>query len=361
MNSLSRRVRLAARDLLWGPRVVSVGITGRSSMDSLVVPGHEIAVPTSPGSGASSIARYSERRAYMLHNVRVQPALGLVFAGRRTLIRESVFSEPRLRRTLQSFHGWVSRDSGTPLAGISTAVDCWPWENYYHWFVDVLPRVLALHREPFVSLPRITLLSRELPAEWEPVLRQMLPPNVEMRWIERGAVFRPERFILLPYLSGDCDGYLPPAYLARFHAAVEELFGLELHGRRTKRILVSRSQAQKRRLINEDELLEALRPLDFERHVLEALSLREQVTLFARAELVVAPHGAGLTNLLYAPGARGVVEIFATRTSQHLRHYRMLAAALGIPYTAIRRNEEQKDHDVHVDPDEVVARVQAAG
>lgn len=356
MNRLRRRVRLAARELLFRPRIASLGSTGRSSLDSLVVPGHEMVLP---GSGAGSISWYSERRAYMLHDVRVQPALGLVFAGRRTLIRESVFSEPRLRRTLESYHGWGSRDVGTPLAGISTAVDCWPWENYYHWFVDVLPRVLALHREPFVSLPRITLLSRELPAEWEPVLRRMLPPNVEMRRIERDEVFRPERFILLPYLSSDCDGYLPRAYLAHFHAAAEELFGIELHGRRTKRILVSRSEAQKRRLINEDELLEALVPFGFERQVLEALPLREQATLFARTELVVAPHGAGLTNLLYAPGARGVVEIFATRTSQHLRHYRMLAAALEIPYTAVRRNAKHKNDDVRVDPDEVVARVRA--
>jgi capsular polysaccharide biosynthesis protein len=41
------------------------------------------------------------------------------------------------------------------------------------------------------------------------------------------------------------------------------------------------------------------------------LSPEEQVRTFAEAECVVGVHGAGLTNLAFAPAGAGVVELFA--------------------------------------------------
>ncbi|MDG1486875.1 MAG: glycosyltransferase family 61 protein, partial [SAR324 cluster bacterium] len=48
---------------------------------------------------------------------------------------------------------------------------------------------------------------------------------------------------------------------------------------------------------------------------LEQLSIREQVQLFRSASHVIAAHGAGLTNVIFAPAAVKILEIRPLRTS----------------------------------------------
>jgi hypothetical protein len=76
-----------------------------------------------------------------------------------------------------------------------------------------------------------------------------------------------------------------------------------------RRVLVSRSQASHRRLLNEDECAAALRDLGVELLVTDAMSLSEEVALFRSAELVVGAHGAGLTNIVFAPEGAALVEL----------------------------------------------------
>jgi capsular polysaccharide biosynthesis protein len=51
-------------------------------------------------------------------------------------------------------------------------------------------------------------------------------------------------------------------------------------------------------------MLQPIRP-----HGLESLSVYEQICLFREAQFVVAPHGAGLTNLAYARPGCFVLEL----------------------------------------------------
>jgi capsular polysaccharide biosynthesis protein len=69
------------------------------------------------------------------------------------------------------------------------------------------------------------------------------------------------------------------------------------------RLVVSRAKTRSRRVVNEADLLARLEPLGFRPVYLEDLPLVEQITLFARAEAIVASTGAGLVNLIHArPG-----------------------------------------------------------
>lgn len=47
----------------------------------------------------------------------------------------------------------------------------------------------------------------------------------------------------------------------------------------------------------------------FERLVLSDMAVPDLVSAFANAEMVVSPHGSGLTNILFAPRDAQVVEI----------------------------------------------------
>lgn len=79
---------------------------------------------------------------------------------------------------------------------------------------------------------------------------------------------------------------------------------------KNERIYISRSLANSRKIINTTEVETILQEYNFRSYSLEELSFREQVTLFAKAEAVVAPHGAGLTNLMFAQPGTFVLELF---------------------------------------------------
>lgn len=75
-----------------------------------------------------------------------------------------------------------------------------------------------------------------------------------------------------------------------------------------RKLYLSRAGTTRRRLSNEAEVVAALEPLGYEIIRPEAMSVREQLTLFAQASHIVGATGAALTNMIYAPrGAQVVV------------------------------------------------------
>lgn len=63
-------------------------------------------------------------------------------------------------------------------------------------------------------------------------------------------------------------------------------------------------------VLNEAALIELLKNYNFECIDTDALDFEQQVMTFARAEAVVAPHGAALSNLLFSPPGCRVLEFF---------------------------------------------------
>ena len=90
------------------------------------------------------------------------------------------------------------------------------------------------------------------------------------------------------------------------------------------RIYVSRRDTLNRRLVNEEELFSELRKRGFSRIVPGEMSVPEQVTAFANASVIVGPHGAGLTNMIFSPPAASVVEI-CSELIAHMNDFRFIA------------------------------------
>jgi capsular polysaccharide biosynthesis protein len=100
-----------------------------------------------------------------------------------------------------------------------------------------------------------------------------------------------------------------------------------------ERLYISRRKAPDRRMANEAELEERLQELGFSIIQAEDLSLMAQASTFARATCVVAPHGAGLTNLIHCPAATKVVEVFSSQYVNGV--FALLAADCDLAYTPI--------------------------
>lgn len=108
-----------------------------------------------------------------------------------------------------------------------------------------------------------------------------------------------------------------------------------------KRLFVSRVDANKRNIVNRDEVLDALSHFDIDVIIPGKLSYSEQVTVFSRAELIVGPHGAGLTNIMYSQEAT-VVELLIEDIKN--KHYYVLSNLSNLQYDYVwceRQKDEQ--------------------
>ncbi|NER07336.1 MAG: glycosyltransferase family 61 protein, partial [Okeania sp. SIO3C4] len=95
-----------------------------------------------------------------------------------------------------------------------------------------------------------------------------------------------------------------------------------------------RKLASWRRVVNEDEVVSFLAKFGFISITLESLTVAEQAALMSKVKVIVAPHGAGLTNLVFCNSESKVIEIFSPKyinsiywkisSFYHLSHYYLI-------------------------------------
>jgi hypothetical protein len=100
-----------------------------------------------------------------------------------------------------------------------------------------------------------------------------------------------------------------------------------------RKIYISRKDAPRRRMINEAQMTERLKGLGFEVRQLEGMTIAEQQKLFGSARVVVAEHGAALTNIVWCPANATVVDIHPTVPAMPC--FKILAESRGVRYIPI--------------------------
>lgn len=196
--------------------------------------------------------------------------------------------------------------------------------NHYHWLFDVLPRLHLLARW------RPVIERYAVPAGLSPAQRdslQLLGIRADqLLELHPGERIRCQH-LYLPSLPGSEGCYAPWA-----RAFLQSAFTTAAAGTRGagERLLVRRGPRAPRPVRNEAELIASLTPLGFTVVALEEHSLLEQIAIFRDARIIVAAHGAGLANLIFARRA-ALLELFSR---DYLRPdcYFTLARQMGLRY-----------------------------
>ncbi|NJO47155.1 MAG: DUF563 domain-containing protein [Oscillatoriales cyanobacterium RM2_1_1] len=97
-----------------------------------------------------------------------------------------------------------------------------------------------------------------------------------------------------------------------------------------EKIYISRSLTSKRRVINEIEVVHSLEKYGFKKVNLEPLSVRQQICCLANARVIVAPHGGGLTSLIFCQPGTLLVEFLAATWPSEC--YWLLSNACNLEY-----------------------------
>jgi capsular polysaccharide biosynthesis protein len=194
------------------------------------------------------------------------------------------------------------------------------YDNYFHWMYDVVARSMLAEAIGPGAAPLFGIFR----TSFHPSTMDLLGPSgTPRRGLGTGVSLEVEELLYVPGPTG----FEPhPCILPVF----DRLLANAGAGKPpTRRLYVSRANDERRKLLNEREVLALLAMHGFETVQLDGLDVRAQVLLFAEASHIVAPHGAGLTNLLFCPPGTTVLELLPSnyvnwcfRRTAALRHLR---------------------------------------
>ena len=121
----------------------------------------------------------------------------------------------------------------------------------------------------------------------------------------------------------------------------------------SEKIFISRSKANRRKITNEKEVIELVNKYGFKVFNMEDLQIVEQINLFNKAKVVIAPHGAGISNIVYCSNPFKLLEIFPENYFDS--SYRILAQVLKCEYhyyiakCPINSNKHPQKEDLYID------------
>ena len=182
-------------------------------------------------------------------------------------------------------------------------------ETYFHWLTEVIPRVEILRKALSNKIENIDLFIVN-PADKLPIIIESLSllgiPLNKLIFADIDTHIQPERFII-PSLPGSTGN--PPAWALKFLR--ESFLNHKSEIEPISKLYISRAKASYRNFINEDEVFEYMSAIGFTTIYLEEHNFKTQIALLSNAEVIVAPHGAGLTNLIWCNPGTKVLEIFS--------------------------------------------------
>ncbi len=190
-------------------------------------------------------------------------------------------------------------------------------EGYYHFLTEVLPSVLEIDRPATIHCHASAFATPIF--RWFDIMNPVVfakPPTIRVKHIYEQ-----------PYI--ECGN---PS-LQKIEA-LRKIVLKKVSFTKTKGILIKRKESY-RQILNHDAVfafLKTVRP-DLEWVCFDSLSFSDTVALFSQASLIIAPHGAGLTNMLFSGPGTSIVECMPVENPNLC--YWHLSELLGHRYTMI--------------------------
>ncbi len=197
--------------------------------------------------------------------------------------------------------------------------------GYCHWLLEELPRLLRI--APGEADHLITHATGRFARE-----ALAARGGAERVLAARRGAHWAAGTLLVPSLT-DVSGAPTRGTVEQLRAFVEERGPGRAAAGCGERIYLTREKARRRRVANEAAVWEALAARGFVKVALEDLSWAEQIAACRAARVVVAPHGAGLANLVFCEAGTRVVEL-VNRAYFNPVFWR-LAALRGLDYRAV--------------------------
>lgn len=238
----------------------------------------------------------------------------------------------------------------TLLLGNSAGANC-----YYHWMMDILPKLGYLEKIG-ISLSSIDhFLVREVISDFQRNTLALLGID-QSRIVEcvKHPYYRCDQLFILNLdhrIGMGMQRFVPEwikeklqhsqlSYLQTEHQLKPTSTSLQAplkNQEKRIKLYITRPAGVRRCITNEEELIAFLKDNGFLIKAMEGLSVQQQSALLAQTDVLVAAHGGALTNMIFAcPGVK-IVELFGSHVYPY---YYSLANLCGHEYHALLQTPE---------------------
>ncbi|MDB5133933.1 MAG: glycosyltransferase family 61 protein, partial [Mucilaginibacter sp.] len=207
-----------------------------------------------------------------------------------------------------------------------------PWFNYYHWICESIFR-LWLVRD---KIDQLILVLPDFYKDADFIMGSLEPFNIRNIFFIPAGKSLMVKNLCLPQIKPVCDSY-KASHIKQVRDFYRNyvLLKKDISVRREDKLYVSRQLAGRRKVMNEEEVLEILERHGFTIFYPERFSFLEQVAIFSDVKYLVGMHGSGLTNLLFMGKGTSLLELHKNQTNE-LNHpsplFWYMAEALEINY-----------------------------
>ncbi len=214
------------------------------------------------------------------------------------------------------------------LLGDSMGAHC-----YYHWMLDLLPKLgmLEVAGTPLSSVDHFIVREMNGSFQKQSLVRLGIDASRVVQTKTQNHV-ECDRLIMMNFDNGinlKMNRFIP-SWLKHLYPPVYPV------GKRIK-LYISRPKGVRRGVANEDQMLPILRKAGFTIESMEGMSIVEQSKLLARADVLISPHGGALTNMVFCQPGIKVVELFGRHVYPF---YYGLAQMCGHEYHSIMETAE---------------------
>lgn len=180
--------------------------------------------------------------------------------------------------------------------------------NYYHWMVDLLPRLLLIIKAGIPDFKDRDIILHNFKAKYEEdTLRLLGIKENKIVRIKPFQLIHSKDLIISDFLLSYAHSPFP---IWKKHL-LDDFKDMILTPQKTtyNKLYLLRGKQKRRCLIGEERLVDMLLGYGF--HIVDPqlLTVEEQINVLAGAEVVVALHGAALTNIIFCKTNTLIIEL----------------------------------------------------
>jgi len=184
--------------------------------------------------------------------------------------------------------------------------------NYFHWLTEGM--AILARTQSFLDGIDHVIVPEALLDYQRDALNLAGIPQEKLIGLPSAGIVVCERLFAPTFRSGWLLGPDEVSWLRKCFLGAQPQSLRDAGGHR-RRLYITRSDARSRKVINENQVIELLSSYGFQCLRCSDLTCDQQAHAFHSAEMIIALHGAALTNLIFCREGTKVLEIFPPRWS----------------------------------------------
>lgn len=217
--------------------------------------------------------------------------------------------------------------------------------NFYHWIIDLLPRLLLIKKIHLQDFNERYIILHEVRRTYEKDSLKLLDiPEDRIVRIANFEIIKADDLIIADYYSS--EKHFPDWKKSLLKEFKTDILRNHTPGKRNEKIYLYRGKQKKRCLIGEQSLVKILEKEGFEIINPQHLSVSEQIIALSQARIVIAAHGAALTNIIFCETNTQIIELRSTINSPE--HFSQIARAYDLRFESISIPPEYSKNKKHL-------------